>query len=45
MDNPEILAKAGQAFLEYGRYVTELIEEKRKNPQDDLMSILTWRKR
>jgi cytochrome P450 family 142 subfamily A polypeptide 1 len=41
MDNPEILEKAGQAFLEYGRYVTELIEEKRKNPQDDLMSILT----
>ena len=44
MDDPEILAKAGQAFLEYGRYVTELIEEKRKNPQDDLMSILTGAK-
>ncbi|MBW2422320.1 MAG: cytochrome P450, partial [Deltaproteobacteria bacterium] len=29
-----------QAFVEYGRYVTELFEEKRRNPQDDLMSIL-----
>jgi cytochrome P450 family 142 subfamily A polypeptide 1 len=41
MDNPEVMAKAARAFLEYGRYVTELIEEKRRNPQDDLMSILT----
>jgi cytochrome P450 family 142 subfamily A polypeptide 1 len=39
-DKPEIMAKATQAFIEYGRYVTELIEEKRENPQDDLMSIL-----
>ncbi len=43
-DKPEIMARAGQAFLEYGRYVTELIEEKRRNPQDDLMSILTGAK-
>jgi cytochrome P450 len=43
-DKPEIMARAGQAFLEYGRYVTGLIEEKRKNPQDDLMSILTGAK-
>jgi cytochrome P450 family 142 subfamily A polypeptide 1 len=40
MDNPEIMATAAQAFVEYGRYVTALIEEKRRNPQDDLMSIL-----
>ncbi|MBW2419250.1 MAG: cytochrome P450, partial [Deltaproteobacteria bacterium] len=39
-DKPEIMAKATQAFVEYGRYVTELFEEKRRNPQDDLMSIL-----
>ncbi|MBW2270630.1 MAG: cytochrome P450 [Deltaproteobacteria bacterium] len=43
-DKPEIMAKATQAFVEYGRYVTELIEEKRQNPQDDLMSILTGAK-
>ncbi|MBW1882574.1 MAG: cytochrome P450 [Deltaproteobacteria bacterium] len=43
-DKPEIMARAGQAFLEYGQYVTELIEEKRRNPQDDLMSILTGAK-
>ncbi len=39
-DNPEIMAKATEAFIAYGRYVTELIQEKRENPQDDLMSIL-----
>jgi len=44
MDDPEVMAKGAQAFLEYGRYVTELIEEKRRNPQDDLMSILTCAK-
>jgi cytochrome P450 family 142 subfamily A polypeptide 1 len=44
MDNPEIMAKGAQAFLEYGRYVTALIEEKRRNPQDDLMSILVGAK-
>ena len=39
-DKPEIMAKTTQAFIEYGRYVTELIEDRRKIPQDDLMSIL-----
>ncbi|MBW2400894.1 MAG: cytochrome P450 [Deltaproteobacteria bacterium] len=39
-DNPEIMAKATEAFIAYGRYVTELIQDKRENPQDDLMSIL-----
>ena len=39
-DKPEVVAKATQAFIEYGRYVTGLFEERRKNPQDDLMSIL-----
>jgi len=43
-DKPEIIAKATQAFIEYGRYVTELIQEKRENPQDDLMSILVGAK-
>jgi cytochrome P450 family 142 subfamily A polypeptide 1 len=43
-DKPEIMAKAGQAFVEYGRYVSVLIEERRKNPRDDLMSILVGAK-
>jgi cytochrome P450 family 142 subfamily A polypeptide 1 len=43
-DDPEIMAKAAQAFVEYGRYVTELIEERREDPRDDLMSILTGAK-
>ncbi len=44
MDDPEILAQAAKAFVEYGRYMTELIEEKRKSPRDDLMSILVGAK-
>ncbi|MAG33931.1 MAG: cytochrome P450 [Deltaproteobacteria bacterium] len=43
-DDPEVMAQATQAFVEYGRYVTELFEEKRTNPQDDLMSILVGAK-
>ncbi len=43
-DKPEFMAKAAQAFIEYGRYVTVLIEEKRQKPQDDLMSILVGAK-
>lgn len=37
---PEIVAAAGQAFMEYTTYCKEIIEERRKNPQDDLLSIL-----
>ena len=44
MDDPDVVAKAGQAFVEYGRYITTLIEEKRRSPQDDLMSILVGAK-
>ena len=43
-DKPEIMERAAQAFVEFGRYVSELIEEKRVNPADDLMSILTGAK-
>ncbi|MEE9281259.1 MAG: cytochrome P450 [Myxococcota bacterium] len=43
-DKPEIMARAGQAFLEYSRYVKEIIEERRAHPQDDLISILTGAK-
>ncbi|MDH3687620.1 MAG: cytochrome P450, partial [Myxococcales bacterium] len=37
---PEIVAAAGQAFMEYTTYCKDIIEERRKNPQDDLLSIL-----
>ncbi len=40
-DNPEIMAKSAKAFVEYSQYVTKIIEERRANPEDDLVSILT----
>jgi cytochrome P450 family 142 subfamily A polypeptide 1 len=39
-NDPEIMARAGQAFMEYSGYVSEIIEERRRQPQDDLISIL-----
>lgn len=39
-DHPEVLAKAGQAALEYMTYVTQVIEDRRKEPREDLISIL-----
>lgn len=44
MDDLEILGKAGQAFAEYAAYITPIIEDRRKHPQDDLVSILTGAK-
>ena len=44
MDNPEIMAKAGAAYVEYSQYVREIIEERRQHPQDDLVSILVGAK-
>jgi cytochrome P450 family 142 subfamily A polypeptide 1 len=41
---PEILARAGQAFFEYSSYVTRIIEDRRREPRDDLVSILTGAK-
>ncbi len=43
-NNPEVMAKAGAAFMEYSAYVTDIIEERRKEPQDDLVSILVGAK-
>jgi cytochrome P450 family 142 subfamily A polypeptide 1 len=43
-DNPEIMAKAGAAFVEYSTYVGEIIEDRRRNPREDLISILTGAK-
>jgi cytochrome P450 family 142 subfamily A polypeptide 1 len=38
--DPAIIGAAGQAFVAYSMYVTEIIEDRRKNPKDDLVSIL-----
>ncbi|MBW2696317.1 MAG: cytochrome P450, partial [Deltaproteobacteria bacterium] len=43
-DNPEIVAKAAAAFGEYTQYCTKIIEDRRANPQDDLVSILVGAK-
>jgi cytochrome P450 family 142 subfamily A polypeptide 1 len=44
MDDPEIMTKAGAAYLEYAAYVTKIIEDRRRSPRDDLVSILTGAK-
>ncbi len=38
-DDPEIVAKAGAAFSQYTRYCTKIIQDRRANPRDDLVSI------
>lgn len=38
--DPEVMARAGQASAEYAAYVMEIIEDRRKNPRDDLISLL-----
>jgi cholest-4-en-3-one 26-monooxygenase len=44
LHRPEVMAKAGAAFVEYSAYVTGIIEERRKHPKDDLVSILVGAK-
>jgi cytochrome P450 family 142 subfamily A polypeptide 1 len=39
-DDPEIMQKAGEAFVAYSTYITAVIEDRRVNPRDDLVSIL-----
>ena len=39
-DRPEIVAAAGKAFMEYTNYCKEIIAERRREPQDDLMTLL-----
>ena len=39
-DKPEIIAESGKAAMEYFNYVTEIIEDRRENPRNDLISIL-----
>ncbi len=40
LDKPEIVAASGKAALEYMTYVTEIIEDRRRAPREDLISIL-----
>jgi len=44
MSDPDMIAKAGQAFVEYASYVSELFDDRRENPRDDLISILVHAK-
>jgi len=44
LDDPEVTAAAGKAALEYYTYLIEVIEDRRKNPKDDLISILVQAK-
>jgi len=44
IENPDVMARAGQAVAEYGAYLSEIFDERRKNPKDDLVSILVGAK-
>src|SRR5262249_41516425 len=41
---PSVVARAGAAYVEYATYVTQIIEDRRRAPTDDLVSILTGAK-
>ncbi|HKE12108.1 MAG TPA: cytochrome P450 [Myxococcota bacterium] len=41
---PEIMIKAAQAYMEYSHYLTGIIEERRREPHEDLVSILVGAK-
>jgi cytochrome P450 family 142 subfamily A polypeptide 1 len=42
--NPAIIQKAIAGFMAYSKYVTAIIEDRRRNPQEDLVSILVGAK-
>jgi len=44
LTDPVKAAKAGRAYVEYAAYATEMIEQRRREPKDDLISILTGAK-
>jgi len=44
LDKPGVAERAGQAFGEYATYCGEILEDRRQNPRDDLMSILVHAK-
>lgn len=43
-DDPEVMQKAAAAYIQYATYVTKVIEDRRKQPKDDLVSILAGAK-
>jgi cholest-4-en-3-one 26-monooxygenase len=42
--DPAVMARAGAAFVEYSQYVGQIIEHRRREPREDLVSILTGAK-
>jgi cytochrome P450 family 142 subfamily A polypeptide 1 len=44
LDKPEVTAAAGKAALEYYTYLVDVIEDRRVNPKQDLISILVQAK-
>jgi len=44
LGDPAVAAQAGQAFAEYAAYVSAILEERRREPRDDLLSILVGAK-
>jgi cytochrome P450 family 142 subfamily A polypeptide 1 len=42
--DPEIMARAGAAYLKYAAYVNRIIEDRRRCPREDLVSVLTGAK-
>lgn len=42
--DPDVMAAAGKAFVEYSTYVREIIEDRRRSPRDDLVSVLVGAK-
>lgn len=44
LDKPEVIAASGKAAMEYMTYITEVIENRRIEPKDDLISILVQAK-
>jgi cholest-4-en-3-one 26-monooxygenase len=44
LDDVEAVTKAGRAYAEYANYISRVIEDRRQNPRDDLVSILTGAK-
>ena len=40
LDKPEVVAASGKAAMEYMTYVTQIIEDRRQEPLEDLISIL-----
>ena len=43
-DDPVATMNAGKAYVEYSTYITKVIQDRRENPRDDLVSILTGAK-